>query len=200
MRIAFAISFQGNYSICNLIHLHKFKIALKTSPKYLGGSDFNNVSDSITTQIGRDGCPQCDYQSVRALMRYDTNERWFTCQNMGCDVRYYKASATGEYEIMQRRSIKAVPAELEATYQLLVDPGDLELFPVPLWNNHNWSAATKRELIEAVRKELEAPKSAAEETVNIVLQAIIDKAISDSLLHNGARTEGFGWCWKKSRP
>jgi hypothetical protein len=49
-------------------------------------------------------------------MRGGAHERWFTCLNMiwRCDVRYYKTSATGEYEIMQRKSIKAVPAELEA--------------------------------------------------------------------------------------
>ena len=101
---------------------------------------------------------------------------------MRCDVRYYKTSATGEYEIVQRKSIKAVTAGLEATKPCRLN------------------TVEHREPIEAVCKELEATKSAAEETVNIVLQAIKDYVAAENICPNGARTEGFGFCWKKSRP
>jgi hypothetical protein len=119
---------------------------------------------------------------------------------MRCDVRYYKASATGEYEIVQRKSIKAVTAELEATKPCRLNTVEHREPIEAVSANHNWSAATKRELIEAVCKELEATKSAAEETVNIVLQAIKDYVAAENICPNGARTEGFGFCWKKSRP
>ena len=48
-------------------------------------------------------------------MKGGAHERWFTCLNMRCDVRYYKTSATGEYEIVQRKLIEDVYKEPEAT-------------------------------------------------------------------------------------
>ena len=53
----------------------------------------------------------------------------------------------------------------------------------------------KRELIEAVCAELETTKSAAEETVNIVLQAIKDGVTSDDQVS----IAGFGTWSKRSR-
>ncbi|MBC8369715.1 MAG: HU family DNA-binding protein [Planctomycetes bacterium] len=53
----------------------------------------------------------------------------------------------------------------------------------------------KRELIEAVCSELETTKSAAEETVNIVLQAIKDGVASDDQVS----IAGFGTWSKRSR-
>ncbi|MFT7516272.1 MAG: nucleoid DNA-binding protein [Myxococcota bacterium] len=53
----------------------------------------------------------------------------------------------------------------------------------------------KRELIEAVCEQLETTKSASEETVNIVLQAIKDGVASDEQVS----IAGFGTWSKRSR-